>query len=671
MEVSVNPRLFTTFGRDWRSGKYKKLLPESREYLELWQREYYRCKYGYAVGGKYISGFLYWYVNFGTIEILDPNKRGKVYGLPELRDVEFLLDYYVNLAISQHKGLALLSGRRLGKSWFAAGLVAYNIAVQHQKALVATGDDDKGVEFVKMVMVHLEGLHNTIFVTQVLDKKLGDYTFGYSYQPPGKKEWVTLRSGSILYQRSFGKNVDAGNGTSSTVTIYEEAGIFSKLKESLRSTKYTYSADNKLFGFPLIIGTGGYIGDDASDFEEIFENPDEFDLLAFDDPEDPTKKISLFIPGPYAFNEYRDEFGILDYEAAEKAILDKRAILAQSDDSNTLYREIQYQPLTHREAFLKSGNNIFPNDLINNQIEFLLRHKNAGGFGVKGELIEDPSTHDIKFKIDKDNKLKEAVYPVREGQTDGCLVVYEFPQTYGAALEVYKANNMPEEVNAIEALFQTGQVTPNTVVKGLYHAGVDPYAFDEANTSVSLGSVIIFKRLLHPTLFTSQMIVAEFTGRPKTTDDFYAIVLNLLRYYNCKAMVENNCHGIKPYFVSKNAAHLLCKQPNILDDVIEDSKVSREYGVHMCQETKFYCIDLLNNYLKTGGLEKIFSINLLSELLRFSLDRKKNFDRFIAFAMALIKEVEDQKINIDMKKTVASSFSVFSRSIMDRVSIRN
>ena len=65
---------------------------------------------------------------------------------------------------------------------------------------------------------------------------------------------------------------------------------------------------------------------------------------------------------------------------------------------------------------------------------------------------------------------------------------------------------------------------------GLYIGGCDPYDHDESFTN-SLGSTFIFKRVRAGEAW-NDVIVAEYTGRPATAEEYYENVRKLLTFYN-------------------------------------------------------------------------------------------------------------------------------------------
>ena len=90
---------------------------------------------------------------------------------------------------------------------------------------------------------------------------------------------------------------------------------------------------------------------------------------------------------------------------------------------------------------------------------------------------------------------------------------------------------------------------------GLYIGGCDPYYHDDSFTN-SLGSTFIFKRVRAGEAW-NDVIVAEYTGRPDTAEEYYENVRKLLTFYNARLLFENERKGIYPYFTNKHCDYLL------------------------------------------------------------------------------------------------------------------
>jgi hypothetical protein len=164
---------------------------------------------------------------------------------------------------------------------------------------------------------------------------------------------------------------------------------------------------------------------------------------------------------------------------------------------------------------------------------------------------------------------------------------------------------------------------------GLYIAGVDSYDYDESSTT-SLGSCFIYKRVQSIEQY-SDIIVAEYTGRPKSAEEFYENVRKLLLYYNARAMYENQNKGIFVYFTNKHCDYLLADQPDIINDIVSNSKVNRKKGCHMNKQIKQWGEGLIKDWLNdenSAGKKNLYNIMsepLLEELIAYN--DVGNFDR--------------------------------------------
>lgn len=195
----------------------------------------------------------------------------------------------------------------------------------------------------------------------------------------------------------------------------------------------------------------------------------------------------------------------------------------------------------------------------------------------------------------------------------------------------------------------------------------DPYDMDKSGTN-SLGSFYIYKRFLRAGS-THDIIVAEYTGRPKSADEFYENCRRLCIYYNAKVLYENQLKGFKGYFEQKNCLHYLWEQPQIIKDIVKNSKVQRGYGIHMNRGSngssgikdtcELYLKDWLYTELKTDNGEfkfnfhNIKSIALLKELIAYDIEG--NYDRCIALMLCILQTKELHKLHIEQMTNTSSS----------------
>ena len=190
---------------------------------------------------------------------------------------------------------------------------------------------------------------------------------------------------------------------------------------------------------------------------------------------------------------------------------------------------------------------------------------------------------------------------------------------------------------------------------GMYIGGTDPYDQDNS-TTMSLGSTFIYKTF---TKFdqTYNIPVAEYTGRPERSDQYYENLRMLLEYYNAQTLYENQLKGLKIYFQQKKCMHLLKEQPTILSDIIKNSKVARGHGIHMTSGIKTQCEIYLRDWLlekrgedKDGNqilnLHTIYSIPLIQELIAYDT-KHGNFDRAIAFMCTIMHSHENHRVVVE------------------------
>lgn len=266
-----------------------------------------------------------------------------------------------------------------------------------------------------------------------------------------------------------------------------------------------------------------------------------------------------------------------------------------------------------------------------------------------------PFTDDIKIKrIDFDNLPDVRVRP-----KDGCFISKDLEYIY-------------LQIKNIEDSTYTGTVynfdceTHTFICQYCTGHNCDPYDHDQAATSDSLGSVFIYKRFQNFESFYD-VIVAEFTGRPDTVNEFYENVRKLLIYYNAKLLYENEKPGLFAYFTNKHCDYLLADQPDIIKKIISNSKVQRSKGIHMAVGIKDWAElkvrDWLNEEYQPGkkNLTKILSEALIEELISYT--REGNFDRVIAFMLVMVYKEELHNVHVKHSKEEEHTRNLFKQPL--------
>ena len=219
--------------------------------------------------------------------------------------------------------------------------------------------------------------------------------------------------------------------------------------------------------------------------------------------------------------------------------------------------------------------------------------------------------------------------------------------------------------------------TYRSIDKKLYDNIIDDH--DESFTN-SLGSTFIFKRVKAGEAW-NDVIVAEYSGRPSTAEDYYENVRKLLTMYNARLLFENERKGIYPYFTNKHCDYLLADQPDkVISEVFKDSKVQRRKGCHMTKQIRRYGEGLIKEWLEEeyepghSNLERIYSEPLLEELIMD--DGVRNVDRVIALCMTMIYreelyQVRVAKSNEENKQVELFEMPLFSQQWWDKDEVQD
>ncbi len=605
-------------------------------FKEYWEQEHFKCMVGVEIDGVRITGPHYFYLNYTKILCTDEETNRARMMFPRFLDIDYDYFHIVERAKVEKKGVILVKPRRTGFSYKNAALVTheYNF-YRDARCIIGSFRSTLSENTMGMVLDNMNFLDKNTEWRKQRNPDTKDFVKArYKENIGGIDVWKGYNS--QVQTLTFKDNPFASVGKLANLFIFEEAGTFENLISSYNITEPCWKDGENTRGIPIVFGTGGDMEGGTKDFHQMFYDPEKYNLLSFDNIWEEGKqgtKCGWFLPatrgrlGDFNGKPLVDKDGNSNEELALESI--KLLRTQKIGKSGNINDTITQYPLTPSEAFLRKKGNIFPTIELSEwlaEIETKSKYKNIG---KKGELYFDIENK-IKFKLDPD--LEEITnFPVKDTDSkDGCVVIYEEPEQYG------------------------GQIP-----YGLYIAGCDPYDQDKSQTD-SLGSFFVYKTFITANK-TSNIIVAEYTGRPEFADTFYENCRKLCMYYNAKCLYENQLKGLKTYFEIKRSTHYLYEQPGIIKDIVKDSRVNRGYGIHMNRGTggasgiKDQCEIYLKQWLleeKSGpddtkilNLHTIFSQGLLKELIRY--DRDGNFDRVIAFMLCILQQKENHKIHIE------------------------
>lgn len=619
-------------------------------YKEYWDVQLDRLINGYTVGGMRVSGAFYGYLNFCEILLTDDityskvkKGRSKISTFPRFYDTDWEYFNELEKARIEEKGMIVAKARRKGFSYKNAWLVAHSfITVRKSINIIGAYLDSYADNTVGMVIDNLNFINKHTAFKKQRNPDRRDFMKAQFKETleDGTDIWNGYQS--EIHKITFKDDAFKSIGKSCSLMLWEEAGKWPNLKRSYRFAEPTWMDGEFMIGMPIIFGTGGDMEGGTADFADMFYNPDNFNLKAYDNiwDEGATKSCGFFVP------DYKSKPGFIDLQGnsltseAKAAETEKRKELAEkTSSSGDLNARISQYPFTPKEAFKRVGGTIFPVELLQEQLAYLETNRNAGNLGQTGILRWEDGK--VKWDISKKAYAITAFPPMEGESVAGAIEIWEHP----------------EEING-------------SVPHGLYIAGCDPYDMDTAESSTSLGSTFIYKRL-YSVDKTYHWPVAEYTGRPETAEDYYENVRKLLNYYNATCLYENEKKGLFQYLQTKYSTHLLKDQPDIIKDIVKDSKVQRGKGIHMPQAIKNYCEIITRDWLKEEyaegkkNLTKIYSKPLLQELIAYNRD-EGNFDRVISFMLCILFNMDMfrvQEVTEDKRKT---KDSFWTRKLFNR-----
>ena len=637
-------------------GRYTNAPRGTTDYIQYWEQETNRCLNGYvAEDGDSITGYHYFYLNYSPIMKLEEKeyvdrygnvrrKRERVLSFPDFWDYDYYYFNAIEQAEQEGKHMATLKCRQRGYSFKGASMLVRNYELipgsknfavaSEQKFLVGDGLLTKAWQIMDFVDKHTEWSKQRLTSTRM--ERVSGFKITDEFGKQTEQGYLSSITGITLKN-----DPERLRGTRGKLVLFEEGGKFPNLETAWRIEQPAVETDDGVaFGLLCLFGTGGTEGGSFDGLKNIFYNPKAFNVLSFpniwDDGREQTE-CGFFVPAwsnLQSFDDkgnqiFMDKFGNSLKDKAIEELINQRNVIKDGGASQTsIDRFVSERPLKPQEAVLELGKNIFPRKLLMDQLTRIrtntkirnMKHivdlswDGNGGVQATEKKSGDITTYHLK-KDDKPN---------------GSIVIWEYP--------------IPD------APF------------GLYIGGCDPYDHDSSFTN-SLGSTFIFKRVRAGEAW-NDVIVAEYTGRPDTAEEYYENVRKLLIFYNARLLFENERKGIYPYFTNKHCDYLLADQPDkIITEVFKDSKVQRRKGCHMTKAIREYGEGLILEWLMDEyepghpNVERVYSEALIEELIEN--DGIKNVDRVIALCMVMMYREELYQIKVSAAKEQNKQVELF------------
>lgn len=633
------------------------------DYNKYWEQETDRCINGYtAPDGEGITGYNYFYLNYSPIMRLKEEeytdregnlrkRRQRILEFPSFWDY----DYYYFCAIEQAelegKHMAVLKCRQRGYSFKGGSMLVRNYMLipgsknfaiaSEQKFLIGDGLLTKAWQIMDFLDKHTAWAKQRLVSTRI--ERTSGYKITDEFGKQTEQGYLSSITGITLKN-----DPERVRGTRAKLVLWEEGGKFPSLLEAWRIEQPSVETDDgKAFGLMIAFGTGGTEGANFEGLKELFYKPKSYNVLSFPNIWDEGREnteCAFFVPA-YSNLESFDDDGNQVYmdrdgnsykEKAIENLIDQRNKVKDGGASQqSIDRFISERPIRPAEAVLELGKNIFPRKLLMDQLTRIRTNKKLQSM-----------KHIVDLEWDGNGQVKATEkpsgditnYPLKKGdKPHGSVVIWEYP-----------VKDPP---------------------LGLYIGGCDPYDHDDSFTN-SLGSTFIFKRVRAGEAWTD-VIVAEYSGRPDTAEEYYENVRKLLTFYNARLLFENERKGIYPYFTNKHCDYLLADQPDkIISEVFKDSKVQRRKGCHMTKQIRAYGEGLILEWLldefEEGhpNVERVYSEPLIEELIEN--DGVRNVDRVIALCMVMIYREELYQLKVSSAKEQNKQVELFEMPLFSK-----
>ena len=434
-------------------GAYTLAPPGTTDYIKYWDEETNRCLYGYvAPDGDAISGYNYFYLNYSPIMKLSEveytdrygnkrTRRERILEFPNFWDYDYYYFNAIEEAETEGKHLVVLKSRQRGYSFKGASMLVRNYELipgsksfavaSEQKFLIGDGLLTKAWQIMDFID------KNTAWSKQRLTSTRMERVSGFKITDEFGKQTEQGYLSSIT-GITLKNDPERLRGTRGKLVLFEEGGKFPNLETAWRVEQPAVETDDGVaFGLLIAFGTGGTEGGAFDGLKNLFYKPEAFNCLAFpniwDDGQEQTK-CGFFVPSwsnmestdKNGKQRFMDQYGnSLREKAVEELIAQRNKVKDGGASQTSIDRFISERPLKPQEAVLELGKNIFPRQLLMNQLtrirtnEKLRNMKHVVDLAWDGEgqvkATEKKSGDITTYHLKKDDK------------PHGSIVIWEYP----------------------------------------------------------------------------------------------------------------------------------------------------------------------------------------------------------------------------------------------------
>lgn len=434
-------------------GAYTLAPPGTTDYIKYWDEETNRCLYGYvAPDGDAISGYNYFYLNYSPIMKLSEveytdrygnkrTRRERILEFPSFWDYDYYYFNAIEEAETEGKHLVVLKSRQRGYSFKGASMLVRNYELipgsksfavaSEQKFLIGDGLLTKAWQIMDFID------KNTAWSKQRLTSTRMERVSGFKITDEFGKQTEQGYLSSIT-GITLKNDPERLRGTRGKLVLFEEGGKFPNLETAWRVEQPAVETDDGVaFGLLIAFGTGGTEGASFDGLKNLFYKPEAFNCLSFhniwDDGQEQTK-CGFFVPSwsnmestdENGKQRFMDQYGnSLKEKAIEELIAQRNKVKDGGASQTSIDRFISERPLKPQEAVLELGKNIFPRQLLMNQLTRIRTNEKLRNMKHVVDLAWDG---DGQVKATEKKSGDITTYHLKkDDKPHGSIVIWEYP----------------------------------------------------------------------------------------------------------------------------------------------------------------------------------------------------------------------------------------------------
>jgi hypothetical protein len=617
--------------------------------LSFWKSEKQRCIEGLWIGGKWMPGTLYYYINFHTIRFEDESGASRKIGRPWLRDIDWERAYIYEEAMGFSgfsDDILYTCNRYYGPEKEKA--LKYGWITEIDAALKSYISAREYLRRIHPAPLGRPMYHNQAKNVMDLEARGG-----------GKSYWASslilhnfLFDGAYDYDTYLENKKTSEPLTSDTVVGAIDSkysnDLVKKVKLAMEHLPDKQIINGELYPSPLFVGYSGSLAPGKTLTSSVGSVINHRTFM--DDPlaANGTRPNRAFLEEVAFMNNIVEVVAALESTQASAdnknlviyalgtgglsshgAVIYTKEMFYNPEEFNCLSFDDIWEnkgkigyfiPATHTiNKFKYTPNKITAEEKAKEYIEDSIEvaRKSGNRRRYMAEIINKPLKPSDIFltlegnffpiddlrerlgEIESNKRILDASWKVEfyivggkmEWKLSDKPVLREFPHRRGDILDT-----------AIE-VYELPKIGSSDIVPyGRYLASLDPVDNDGGDdTEHSLMSGFILDSW-------TDRIAVEYTGRTRMTEDFYEQWRRCLIYYNAICNYERNLKGFYPHMKNSNSLHYLCDQPEILKEKGlakgESSIGNQTKGTHATTPIENWGLELILSYLNTKAYEQ-------------------------------------------------------------------